>query len=58
MDFSDIIYEKSDRIATVTFNRPEKMNAWTPKMGVETRAAVALLSRSIRIVSAGDTINT
>ncbi|HKN01588.1 MAG TPA: enoyl-CoA hydratase-related protein [Candidatus Binataceae bacterium] len=40
MDFSDIIYEKSDRIATVTFNRPEKMNAWTPKMGVETRAAM------------------
>ena len=37
MDFADIIYEKSDRIATVTFNRPDKLNAWTPKMGVETR---------------------
>ncbi len=37
MDFSDIIYEKADRIATVTMNRPDKMNAWTPKMGAEMR---------------------
>lgn len=40
MDFADIKYEKSERIATITFNRPEKMNAWTPKMGVETRTAM------------------
>ncbi len=40
MDFAEILYDKSDRIATITFNRPEKMNAWTPKMGVETRAAM------------------
>jgi enoyl-CoA hydratase/carnithine racemase len=32
MDFTDIKYEKSDRIATVTYNRPEKMNAWTSRM--------------------------
>ncbi|MGC1678129.1 MAG: enoyl-CoA hydratase-related protein [Candidatus Binataceae bacterium] len=40
MEFADIIYEKSDRIATVTFNRPAKLNSWTPKMGVETRSAL------------------
>jgi enoyl-CoA hydratase/carnithine racemase len=40
MNFAEITYEKSDRIATVTFNRPEKLNAWTPKMGVETRTAM------------------
>jgi enoyl-CoA hydratase/carnithine racemase len=40
MDFAEIIYEKSDRIATVTFNRPEKLNSWTPKMGAEMRAAM------------------
>jgi enoyl-CoA hydratase/carnithine racemase len=40
MNFDDIIYDKSDRIATITFNRPEKMNAWTPKMGAETRTAM------------------
>jgi len=35
MDFAEIIYEKKDRVAKVTMNRPEKMNAWTPKMGAE-----------------------
>ena len=40
MSFAEIIYDKSDRIATITFNRPEKMNAWTPKMGAEMRSAI------------------
>jgi enoyl-CoA hydratase/carnithine racemase len=40
MNFNEIIYDKSDRIATVTFNRPDKLNAWTPKMGAETRTAM------------------
>jgi len=40
MNFTEIIYDKSDRIATVTFNRPEKMNAWTSTMGAETRTAL------------------
>jgi enoyl-CoA hydratase/carnithine racemase len=40
MNFDEIIYEKKDRVATVTMNRPEKMNAWTPKMGAEMRTAM------------------
>jgi|YelNatPaOPRAMG01_1025707.scaffolds.fasta_scaffold04874_6 enoyl-CoA hydratase/carnithine racemase len=40
MDFAEIIYEKSDRIATVTMNRPDKLNAWTPRMGAEMRTAM------------------
>ncbi len=40
MEFKEIIYEKSDRIATVTFNRPAKLNSWTGTMGVETRTAL------------------
>jgi enoyl-CoA hydratase/carnithine racemase len=40
MDFTEIIYDKKDRVATVTMNRPAKMNAWTPKMGAEMRAAM------------------
>jgi len=40
MDFIDILYEKSDRVATVTYNRPEKMNAWTPRMFDELHAAM------------------
>ena len=40
MDFADIIYEKSERIATVTMNRPDKLNAWTARMGAEMRTAM------------------
>src|SRR5207245_5802869 len=40
MNFTDIVYEKSDRVATVTYNRPEKMNAWTPRMFEELHGAV------------------
>jgi len=32
MDFEQIIYEKADYIATITLNRPERMNAFTPQM--------------------------
>ena len=40
MNFNEIIYDKSDRIATITFNRPEKLNAWTRRMGDEVQAAM------------------
>ncbi len=32
MEFEQVIYEKSDGLATITLNRPERMNAFTPKM--------------------------
>jgi enoyl-CoA hydratase/carnithine racemase len=41
MDLKDIVYEKSERVATVTYNRPEKMNAWTTRMFDELRSALA-----------------
>ena len=34
-----ILYEVRERVATVTLNRPEKLNAWTGVMGREVRAA-------------------
>ncbi len=40
MQFGEIIYEKSDRIATITLNRPDRMNAWTRTMEGELRAAM------------------
>lgn len=40
MELREIIYDKSDRIATVTMNRPDKSNAWTPRMGGEIKAAM------------------
>lgn len=32
MSYETIIFEKEDHIATITLNRPEKMNAWNGKM--------------------------
>jgi len=40
MNFTDIIYEKSDRVATVTLNRPERMNAWRGQLETEMRTAM------------------
>lgn len=35
MDFQDIRYEVADRVLTITLNRPERLNAFTPTMGRE-----------------------
>ena len=37
--FETILYEVDDHIATITFNRPDKLNAVTPLMGHELRDA-------------------
>lgn len=39
--YEQIFYEVDDPVATVTLNRPEALNAWTPRMGMEVRHAVA-----------------
>lgn len=40
MSYQEILYEVSDRIATITLNRPDKLNAWTGQMGHEVRNAM------------------
>ncbi len=49
MDFDDLIYEKSNHIATITFNNPKKLNAMTGKM-------LASLSRALDLVRNDDDV--
>jgi len=41
MKYETILYDVSDRIATLTFNRPERLNAISPEMVQELAAAYA-----------------
>jgi enoyl-CoA hydratase/carnithine racemase len=42
MNFEQITTETSEGILTITLNRPERLNAWTGRMGEELRAAFEL----------------
>lgn len=58
MNCTEILYEKQDRVATVTLNRPAKLNAWTRVMEAEVRAALTSAAeddevRAIVITGAG-----
>src|SRR5215468_5954693 len=39
--YQDILYDVSDPVATITLNRPDRLNAWTDRMGEEVRHAMA-----------------
>jgi enoyl-CoA hydratase/carnithine racemase len=39
-EYTQIMLAKADGIATITLNRPDKMNAFTPRMGAEIIAAM------------------
>lgn len=58
MTYQTILYDVADGIATVTLNRPEKLNAWTRVMQVEVheamhRAASDEAVRAIALTGAG-----
>jgi len=49
MAYEEILYDVSDRIATITLNRPARLNAWTPKMGEELEAAFLAAGRDEQV---------
>jgi enoyl-CoA hydratase/carnithine racemase len=40
VDYEEILYERRGRVALVTLNRPEKLNAWTGRMHTELLDAI------------------
>ncbi len=52
MAYEEIIYEVSERIATITLNRPDRLNAWTMQMDIELRDAVkaAAADEGVRVI--------
>jgi enoyl-CoA hydratase/carnithine racemase len=52
MSHEQILYSVADRIATITLNRPDKLNAWTQKMEEEVGSAVraANADESVRVI--------
>ncbi|HEY2774787.1 MAG TPA: enoyl-CoA hydratase [Candidatus Binatia bacterium] len=52
MSYQHITYEVSDSIATCTLSRPEQLNAYTPRMGIELRDAMytAAADESVRAI--------
>ena len=40
MAYEEILYDVTDRVATLTLNRPTKLNAWTPRMEKEVQTAL------------------
>jgi enoyl-CoA hydratase/carnithine racemase len=39
--YEQVVYDVADGVATLTLNRPDKLNAWTGQMEQEVRAAIA-----------------
>jgi enoyl-CoA hydratase/carnithine racemase len=50
--YEEILYDVVDRVATVTLNRPDKLNAWTARMEEEVSGAVrgAAADENVRVI--------
>jgi enoyl-CoA hydratase/carnithine racemase len=57
-DADQVLYAVADRVATITLHRPDRLNAWTPEMADQLRAALTRAdaddeARAIIITGAG-----
>ncbi|HKV04850.1 MAG TPA: enoyl-CoA hydratase [Candidatus Acidoferrales bacterium] len=52
MPSQETLYQVADRVATITLNRPDKLNAWTAIMEQEVRSAIEAAERddNVRVV--------
>jgi enoyl-CoA hydratase/carnithine racemase len=50
VQYDEVLYEVADPTATITLNRPDTLNAFTPRMGAELRHAVGEAERDRRVV--------
>jgi enoyl-CoA hydratase/carnithine racemase len=52
MNYEHILYDVSEKIATITLHRPERMNAWTPVMERDVRHAMesAASDDNVRVI--------
>ena len=41
VQYEEVLYSVEDPIATITLNRPDRLNAWTDRMGAEVKHAFA-----------------
>jgi len=42
LEFTELRYAVTDRVAAITFDRPDRLNAWTPTLEAELREAIRL----------------
>ena len=50
MEYQEILYEVDEPVATITLNRPDKLNAWTARMAREIRHAFAAAENDPQVV--------
>jgi enoyl-CoA hydratase/carnithine racemase len=48
--YEQILYSVEGPVATITLNRPEVLNAWTPRIGAEVRHAIIQAERDPAVV--------
>ncbi len=49
--YQEILFQVDDPIATVTLNRPDRLNAWTDRMGAEVKHAMAAAEADPKVVA-------